>query len=135
MADFVVQNGIQPQKILAMVEPEQKAAVFEKTAQLLGEDFYVTTSAGALVEITKKGCDKGSAVRFLADYYRVPIEDVIAIGDNINDIPMIEARGAGRRGGEAPVQPAQDAADEVTLTNNQNAVAHIIEKYGMGENP
>ena len=134
MADFVVQNGIQPQKILAMVEPEQKAAVFEKTAQLLGEDFYVTTSAGALVEITKKGCDKGSAVRFLADYYRVPIEDVIAIGDNINDIPMIEAAGLGVAVGNA-VQPLKDAADEATLTNNQNAVAHIIEKYGMGENP
>jgi cof-like hydrolase len=73
-------------------------------------------------------------VRFLADYYRVPIEDVIAIGDNINDIPMIEAAGLGVAVGNA-VQPLKDAADEVTLTNNQNAVAHIIEKYGMGENP
>ena len=97
MADFVVQNNIRPQKILAMVEPEQKAAVFEKTTQLLGEDFYVTTSAGALVEITKKGwkrrafsrrllsrphrrchCDRGQYQRYSHD----------------------RSRGAGRRGGE-----------------------------------
>ena len=47
---------------------------------------------------------------------------------------MIEAAGLGVAVGNA-VQPLKDAADEVTLTNNQNAVAHIIEKYGMGENP
>ena len=130
MSEYIETHNIQPQKVLTMVEPAQKAEVYAALSQELGRDFYVTTSAGALVEITRKGCDKGDAIRFLSEYYRIPIENIIAIGDNINDIPMIKEAGLGVAVGNA-VPELKQVADLVTVRNTENAIARIIADYGM----
>ena len=54
----------------------------------------------------------------------------MAIGDNLNDLSMIVAAQTGIAVGNA-VAGLKDAANEVTVTNNEGAVAKIIEKYGF----
>ena len=76
-----------------MVEPADKKRIFSAVEKALGEEFYVTYSAASLVEITSKTFNKGSAVRFMADYYHVPVERTVAVGDSLNDLPMLEAAG------------------------------------------
>lgn len=41
-------------------------------------------------EIVPLGCSKASGIQFLMEYFNIPQEDTIAIGDSTNDLPMLE---------------------------------------------
>ncbi|MEI0738592.1 HAD hydrolase family protein [Paenibacillus sp. JTLBN-2024] len=55
-------------------------------------------------------------------------QQVIAVGDNFNDMDMLEYAGLGVAMGNAP-ESVKNAADEVTLSNDDDGVAKVIEKY------
>lgn len=79
-------------------------------------------------EISSQNVDKWSAISYLISKLEIKKDEVIAIGDNINDQTMIENAGLGiAMGNSAPY--IQKMANEVTLTNDENGVAAIIEKY------
>lgn len=80
-------------KILCMVEPEQQESLVESLKERFGKRYFITSSAEWLVEAMPFGTDKASAVRFLSEYFKIPVEKTAAIGDQYNDIPMIEAAG------------------------------------------
>ena len=76
------------------------------------------------------GDNKGAALEFLAKHFGIDIKDSVAIGDNLNDLSMIKIAGTGVAVGNA-VQALKDAADYVSVTNDEGAVAEIIEKFGF----
>lgn len=79
-------------------------------------------------EVSNQNVDKWSAISYLIDKLQIKKEEVIAIGDNVNDQTMLENAGLGiAMGNSAPY--IQKMADEVTLDNNQNGVAAAIEKH------
>lgn len=80
------------------------------------------------IDITSKNVCKGTAVKALADYYKIKSEDVIAIGDNDNDVEMIEYAGLGVAMGNAKTS-IKNIADYVTATNNEDGVAKVINKF------
>ncbi len=92
----------------------------------------VTKSADVLVEVINANYSKGTAVEFLAAHYGVPLEKTVAIGDQLNDVPMIEKAGLG-----IAVKNADEAlkrrAHTFAFTNEEGAVGKIIEKYGYTE--
>jgi hydroxymethylpyrimidine pyrophosphatase-like HAD family hydrolase len=69
----------------------------------------------------------------MAEYYNIPIENTVAIGDNFNDVPMLEVAGLSVAMGNADPS-VKEIADVVTLTNNEHGVAHAIEKYVLTNN-
>ena len=78
-------------------------------------------------EITNKNINKWSALEYLMLILNVEKEDIIAIGDNINDKEMIVNSGLGVvMGNSAPY--IKNFADIVVSDNNNNGVAEIIEK-------
>ncbi len=88
----------------------------------------ITTSGPFNIEIMDTNGHKGNGIRVMAEYFNIPIEDTVAIGDNFNDIPMLEAAGLSVAMGNG--DPAiKEMADVVTLTNNEHGVAHAIDKY------
>lgn len=56
-------------------------------------DISVTASAPTNVEIMDKHGHKGNGLQEMAAYFNIPIEDTIAIGDNFNDVPMLQVAG------------------------------------------
>ena len=81
-----------------------------------------------IIEIyTPKTC-KGNAMKILADYYQIPIERTIAIGDGNNDVEMIRGAGIG-----VAMENAVDAVKEVakynTTSNKNHGVAAFLTKY------
>lgn len=133
LTSLLAENDFPIIKILAMVKQEEKIAVYERLNELLGDKFYVTYSAAFLVEITPKGADKGKAVEFLAKHYQIPIEKTIALGDNLNDAPMLQSAGLGvavANGAEELKKVADLVAD---YSNEQDCVGHIIRIYGLGD--
>lgn len=84
------------------------------------------------IEIMPKGVSKGRGVERLAEYLNIPREAIICIGDNENDLSMIQYAGMGIAMGNA-VKDVLEVADDVTLTNNESGVAKAIEKYILNE--
>jgi len=80
------------------------------------------------LEVMNKGVTKGNAVRILAQMYGINREEVIAIGDNENDISMIEYAGLGIAMGNAE-ECLKRAADHVTGDYQEDGVAEAIEKF------
>lgn len=92
----------------------------------------VTRSSRNNIEIVQEGIDKGSGVCALASLYGIPMSQVMTIGDEENDIPMIAAAGWGVAMGNASAETAR-AARIVTDTNDDCGFARAIRKYAFKE--
>ena len=78
-------------------------------------------------EITSENVDKWNAIEWLAEKLNIEKQDIIAIGDNVNDKLMIENAGLGvAMGNSAPY--IKEIADRVVGSNNDDGVAEIIEE-------
>jgi Cof subfamily protein (haloacid dehalogenase superfamily) len=97
------------------------------------EGISITTSGPFNIEIMDTNGHKGNGIKVMAEYYNIPIENTVAIGDNFNDVPMLEVAGLSVAMGNADPS-VKDIADVVTLTNNEHGVAHAIEKYVLTSN-
>ena len=109
---------------LAMVEPKVKAA--------LGKNFSVYRSDPFFLEILPKGIDKAQSLERLLAVIGVKREEMIACGDGYNDLTMIQYAGLGVAMGNG-VLPVRKAADYITLTNEEDGVAHVVEKFMLSE--
>lgn len=75
-------------------------------------------------------CSKASGVAVLAEHYNIPLEQVMAIGDNTNDILMLQNVGWGVAMGQAPAA-VKAAAKAVTTSNTEDGAALAIERYAL----
>ena len=79
-------------------------------------------------EISLKNVDKWNAIEFIAQKMNVEKNEIIAIGDNMNDKIMIENAGLGVAMGQSTPR-ITEIADFVTSDNNDEGVAKTLEKY------
>lgn len=132
LSQVVNERKISPHKILVMCEAKERSGVLSGLCEKFGSRFYITTSTENLVEIVANGSDKGGALKFLAEHYGIPLSETIAIGDNFNDLPMIQAAGLGVavENGE---EELKKQADFITRTCDEDGVGFVIRKFGLGE--
>ena len=79
-------------------------------------------------EITKKDTDKWNAILKILEKKNIKSEQVITIGDNINDEKMIKNAGLGVAMGQSNPK-IKEISNVVTNDNNSDGVAAIINKY------
>ena len=84
----------------------------------------------AEMAIMAPDCSKASGVLALARSLNIPLTEVMAIGDNNNDIPMLQAVGLGVAMGHAPVA-VKAVAKAVTASNAEDGAAQAIERYAL----
>lgn len=94
---------------------------------LVPDEVNVTTSGVPFVELTPPGADKGSAVARLTESLGVDAAQVLAFGDNQNDLSLLEWAGHGVAMGNARAM-VKDTADEVTGTNLEFGVAQVVNR-------
>lgn len=83
-------------------------------------------------EITNTNVDKWQAIENLIERLNINKEEVIAIGDNVNDSQMVKEAGLGiMMGNSAPY--IKEIADVVVKDNDNDGVAEAIEKYILTE--
>ncbi|GIP35394.1 Cof-type HAD-IIB family hydrolase [Paenibacillus sp. J2TS4] len=92
----------------------------------------VTCSAPINMEISCKGISKESGVRHVCQMLGIGMEEVMAVGDNMNDFRLIQSAGLGIAMGNAD-EKLKQAADGVTSTNEENGVAQAIQRYLLGD--
>src|SRR5699024_2320262 len=104
--------------------PAERREEVEKISSPDTELSYATSPAMpgvGFVSVTRSGTDKGSAVRHLAEAMRIPLADIMAIGDSEGDAPMLDAVG----------HPVLMANATPAIKDRYDAVAGDVENCGV----
>ena len=92
------------------------------------KNIEVTNSSLTNIEVNKSGINKAYAIETICKRMNITMDEVMAVGDSLNDLKMIERAGIG-----VAVKNAQqliiESADFITDSNNENGVAKAIERY------
>lgn len=124
--------GASVNKCLGTAPVDIAPEIEKKFAQKFGNRISVSRSEPFFIELVPLGIDKAASLAKLCTILGVSRENMIACGDGFNDISMIEFAGLGVAMENAQV-PVKEVADYVTLSNNEDGVAHVIEKYVLGK--
>ena len=87
--------------------------------------FDFVRSEKTLFEILPKGVCKAVAIEKLCEHLKIDINKTVAIGDYNNDVSMLKIAGVGVAVSNA-VPEAKEAADYITVSNDEDAVAQVI---------
>lgn len=115
-------------KATIVMPPEQTDGVLAEVRQRFGGRAELAKGDPIVIDITPPGVNKGTALLKAAAILGVRQEEVMAIGDSENDLPMLRAAGLGVCM-ENGVQSAKDAAGAVVPSNNDAGVAYAIETF------
>jgi HAD superfamily hydrolase (TIGR01484 family) len=121
----------EPTKVLALTDdPVMINNLLESLRQrYTPAELYLTTSVATFFEATHPKVNKGTAVSYLAEeHLGIRAENVMAIGDNFNDLEMIEYAGIGVAMGNAPSE-VQSRADWVAPSVEHDGAAVAIAEF------
>ncbi|MGC9393815.1 MAG: Cof-type HAD-IIB family hydrolase [Anaerolineae bacterium] len=122
-------------KVLYVAEPEQIPAMAEALQDRFVGVAEVVRSHEMFIEVVPLGVDKGSAVAWLAQHFNIPREDVLAAGDQENDLAMIKWAGLGVAMGNA-TPPVQHVADWIAPPVTEDGAAVLLERFVLdGSHP
>ncbi|WP_253301809.1 Cof-type HAD-IIB family hydrolase [Spiroplasma endosymbiont of Phyllotreta cruciferae] len=105
-----------------------------KNSVLINIGHYSSKQNQTMINITNKLVSKGFAADILAQYYNVDIRDVIAFGDEINDLELLQNVGYGVAMKNSNDNLKTNARGITHLTNNEGGVGDYLEKLLNGEN-
>jgi len=96
----------------------------------LANNFDFVRSEYTFYEILPKGISKATALYDLASLLNIDMKNTVAVGDYNNDITMVKAAGTGYAVANA-VPELKAVADKITVSNNEHAIARIIEEITL----
>ncbi len=131
VSDYIQEHSHITPKIMAMTNPENVPSLMQELDKEFSDIALVNTSKKWMVEIVPKGVDKGIAAKNLAESLGIKQEETLAIGDSLNDVPMIKWAGLGVIVDNGSDQ-AKQFADAIAPSNDNEGVASTIRKYGIG---
>lgn len=118
---------VDPMKILIIGErPALEAVVHDLDA--LPYPVNHVFSETIYLEVLPPGVDKGTALQAVAERLGLRREEIIAAGDNLNDLAMIEYAGLGVAMANAP-EALRARADFVAPSNNDHGLQEVIERF------
>ena len=122
--DEILRNNVN--KILLIENDEEK---FRKAKAFVSQfpQFEIASSQTGFIDINPQGASKGNALKILANHFGYKLEEIVAIGDQDNDVSMLEVAGISVAMENAS-KNAKNAADYVTVSNNESGVAKWIKE-------
>lgn len=92
------------------------------------DNLELTNSLPTNIEVNPKGVSKANAIHFLCEKIGITMDEVMACGDSLNDIKMIQEAKIGVAMGNAQ-EAIKKVANHITDTNDNDGVAKAIEKF------
>lgn len=126
----IVDNTYIPQNenIIKLLYSKCPSDVYNKLCDTLPDvcnELEIAFSGHNFLDMTSKGQTKGNAIKKLAEQYGFSLENAMALGDNFNDISMLEIVGKAVTP-ETACEDIKKYADFVTSSNNDNPLTHAI---------
>jgi Cof subfamily protein (haloacid dehalogenase superfamily) len=130
--DVLAIGGTEAFKLIAFHPHIDTYELLDHLPGLLGDHLgsqLVTRHLGAdAVELGPAGVDKGAALGWLCDHLEIASSEVVAFGDEWNDLTMLQWAGHGVAMANAD-QLVLDHADEIAPSNADDGVAVILERF------
>lgn len=115
-------------KIMCMGESSQIEELYHNLQAKYHNELHLYRSKPTYLEISSKKTSKLRAIEKLLPSYQASLSEVMAFGDNYNDIEMLQSVGKGIA--VANAQPeVLDIASETTKSNKEDGVAFSLNKY------
>lgn len=128
LADFV---DYPLNKILTAGDPEYLEKYYLEMMEPFKDELNCMFTGPFYFEFTAKGIDKAKALDTILKPLNISSDEVIAFGDGHNDISIIKYAGIGVAM-ENAVSDLKEAADEVTLSNEEDGIAEALIKHIPG---
>ena len=122
-ADVVATPSV---KLVLRHERADVEALYEAATALAIPGCHVTTSGAPFLEVGRAGTNKATGLALLCARLGFAREDVVAFGDNRNDVEMLQWAGLGVAMGNG-VPEALEAADAVTASHDEDGLAVFLE--------
>lgn len=127
LKDWTARN-IAPNKMMVMSEPPAIQEIQKHLRSIYDGRLNIYPSKATYLEVMDKAGSKSNAVKFVSERMGLAPEEIIAMGDNYNDIEMIRFAGMGVAMGNAP-DDIKANAKFVTDTNNNDGVRKALEIF------
>ena len=126
VSEVIAENGYTAHKFIVMTEPEEAE---EKMKILSAEfpDIDVSQSTPLFIELVDKSSGKGNAVKRLAKMLNVDISEVVVMGDETNDLTMLEVAGLALAP-ENAVDAVKELADIIYPSVHEGGASVMIRK-------
>lgn len=103
-------------------------AIIPQIPDTYHDKYTISKSLATILEFMPLNVDKGSALTILQQHFMLEPSDIMGIGDEANDLSLIQGAGLGVAM-ENGATTVKKAADYVTKSNDENGVAHAIRKF------
>ncbi len=115
-------------KIMFIDDPKVLSKARDQIFAKFQDNFSVVQSEPYFIELMPQNVSKGNAVTELAARLNLTLDQVMAIGDQGNDLSMIKAAGTGVAM-ENAIDEVKQNAQFITANNNESGVAKAIQKF------
>jgi Cof subfamily protein (haloacid dehalogenase superfamily) len=126
--DFLNQIEYPINKCLIVGDPTPLHELELELAHQMEGKMNIYRSAAFFLECVPLGIDKAQSLNRLIGSLGITRDEIIACGDGYNDKSMIEFAGLGVAMANAS-REVQDSADYITYSNEEDGVAHVVEKF------
>lgn len=129
LPEFSIEEVLeQPSLKLVLRHPEiPEDKLLEVARRLDVPGVHPSISGAPFLEVAAGGVTKATGIAAMCDHLGFNREDVVAFGDNVNDVELLAWAGLGVAMGNA-VGEARQAADEVAMSNDDDGLARVVER-------
>lgn len=117
-----------PDKVLYILDPSEARSGAQALREVVGDRAIVVQSHAMFIEVNHKDAHKGAGLARLAQHLGIPREQVMAIGDQGNDLTMLDWAGLGVAMGNGSDE-VKAVADWVAPPIDEDGVAVAIERF------
>ena len=121
-----------PPKLIVMSGKDSRDSTFEEMQEIFGGRLYLARTGEDRIEIMHKKSNKGMALRVIALACEVPLEEVLAVGDGDNDLPMLQEAGLGvlvESSDEVTLKVAQETGVRIGPTFEAEGFSDAVHRY------
>ncbi|MHC1684591.1 MAG: Cof-type HAD-IIB family hydrolase [Clostridiaceae bacterium] len=120
-------DKIEVLKVLLVCDEQEEVELHQKKFSQF-EGLTVVSSSNGLLDIMASDTTKGKALKLLAEKLKVNLDNVIAFGDNYNDIEMLQCVGMPIAMGNS-VEKLKSEAKYITKSNDESGISYAINNF------
>ncbi|WP_394233271.1 Cof-type HAD-IIB family hydrolase [Niallia oryzisoli] len=134
IGDTIIDEPANPSSIEVYFEYKDDLTDVQKAIEKMFTEVDCMALNELRLDIVPSGVSKLNGLLYLAERLGISRNEIVCIGDEFDDIDMIEAVGLGVAMGNASVE-VKRAADWITRSQNQQGVAYMVKEHFRKQQP
>ncbi len=134
LSETILDEPVTPPKIEVYFEEEKDTKDAKTILEGMFSEIDLFQLNNLRIDIMPVGVSKLNGLLYLGDHLNISRSEMVVIGDDFDDLGMIEAVGLGVAMGNAPKE-VKKAADWITRSNNEQGVAYMVKEHFRKQQP